>query len=105
MGPFTLADAISLGALLIVAVLLFLLLFEPGVAYRVRSPSARVDSKEFVDYLSAVLNARAFAHGDIEVLNGGERTYAAELAAIRAAKHSIHLEAYLFLRGRVADEM
>jgi cardiolipin synthase len=105
MGDMTLADVVSLAALFIVAVLLFLLLFEPAVAYRVRPPSAPVDSRRFVDYLSAVLNARLFSPRDIEVLNDGERTYAAELAAIRAAKHTVHLEVYLFLRGRAADAM
>jgi cardiolipin synthase len=105
MGDMTLANIVSLTALVIVAVLLFLLLFEPTVAYRVRPPSAPVHSREFVDYLSAVLNARLFAPGEIEVLNDGERTYAAELAAIRAAKYTVHLEAYLFLRGHAADAM
>ena len=62
----------------VVAVLLFLLLFEPGLPYRVQSSGAQPDSPEFLD---------------------------AELAAIRGARRSIHLEAYLFLRGRVADEV
>jgi cardiolipin synthase len=88
-----------------VAVLLFLLLFEPGLPYRVRSPGVRVDSREFVNYLSAILNARLFSLDEVQVLNGGDATFAAELAAIRGARRSIHLEAYLFLRGRVADEM
>src|SRR5687767_10003408 len=105
MEAFSVADVVSLAALVIVAVLLFLLLFEPAVAYRVRTPAALVHSREFVDYLSAVLNARLFSPGEVEVFNDGERTYAAELAAIRAAKHTVHLEVYLFLRGRAADAM
>jgi hypothetical protein len=40
MVELALADLISLTALVIVAVLLFLLLFEPAVAYRVRPPAA-----------------------------------------------------------------
>lgn len=87
------------------AVLFFLLLFEPGLPYRVRLPAARPDSREFVNYLSAMVNARLFAPGDVGVLNTGAATFEAELAAIRAAKRSIHLESYLFLRGRVADEI
>jgi cardiolipin synthase len=100
-----LGELLSLAALAVVAVLLFLLLFEPGLAYRVRSPAARLDSREFVNYLSAMVNARLFAPGEVEVLNTGEATFAAELAAIRDAKRSIHFEAYLFLRGRVGDAM
>jgi cardiolipin synthase len=88
-----------------VTVLLLLMLFEPAVPYRVRAPRARPDSREFVDYLAAMVNARLFSAGELEVLNGGEATYAAELAAMRAARRSIHLEAYLFLRGSVADEV
>jgi cardiolipin synthase len=96
---------LSLAAIAIVAVLLFLLLFEPGVAYRVRPPAARPQSNEFLNYLSAIVNARPFAPGEVEVLNGGAATFEAELAAIRRARRSIHLEVYLFLRGRVAGEM
>jgi cardiolipin synthase A/B len=105
MEVFSLADVVSVAALAIVAALFFLLLFEPAVAYRVRSPAARVDSREYVDYLSDVLNARVFVPGEIEVLSTGRATFEAELAAIRAAKRSIHFEAYLFLCGEVAHEM
>jgi putative nicotinate phosphoribosyltransferase len=51
MGDFSISDILSLAALAIVAALFFLLLFEPAVAYRVRSPAARADAREFVDYL------------------------------------------------------
>jgi cardiolipin synthase len=91
--------------MVVVAVLLFLLLFEPGLAYRVKPPLASPESREFLDYLSAIVNARPFSLQEVEVLNSGEATFAAELAAMRGARHSIHLEAYLFLRGRVAREV
>ena len=69
------------------------------------SPSRQpLDSRGFVNYLSAIVNARLFAAGELEVLNTGAAIYAAELEAVRAAKKSIHLEAYLFLRGRAGDE-
>lgn len=101
----SIADVLSLAALVIVAVLLFLVLFEPAVAYRVRPPAIPVNSGQFVNYLSAIVNARIFAPGDVQVLRGGEEAFAHQLAAIRAAKHSIHLEVYLFLRGRIASEV
>lgn len=100
MGGF-----VSLAAVAIVAVLIFLVLFEPTVAYRARRPAARIDSREFVNYLSAIVNARPLPPGEVRVLNEGEQVFAAELRAIREARRSIHLEVYLFLRGRVADEM
>lgn len=85
--------------------LFLLVLFELGLPYRVPAPAAPPDSREFVNYLSAMLNARLFTPGDVQVLNTGAATFAAELAAIRAARRSIHFEAYLFRRGRAAGEM
>ena len=99
------AEILSTAALIIVAVLLFLLLFEPGLPYRVQPSAIKLESSEFLNYLSAIVNARPFTLQEVEVLNSGEATFAAELAAIRGARSSIHLEAYLFLRGRMADEM
>lgn len=96
---------LSLAAIAIVAVLFLLLLFEPAVAYRVRPPAARVGTSEFADYLAAIMDARRFLPGEVQVLGAGEDIFAAELAAIRGARHSIHLEAYLFRRGRVARAM
>lgn len=100
-----LSEAISLAATVIVAALFLLLLFEPGLPYRVREPShGPLDSPQFVNYLSAIVNARLFAAGRLDVLNNGDAIYAAALEAIRAAKRSVHLEVYLFLRGRAGDE-
>ena len=84
---------------------MFLLLFEPGLPYRVREPSrGPLDSPQFVNYLSAIVNARLFAAGELEVLNNGERIYGAALEAIGSAQRSVHLEVYLFLRGRAGDQ-
>ncbi|HEX2333840.1 MAG TPA: hypothetical protein VHI32_11780, partial [Burkholderiales bacterium] len=96
---------VSLAAVVIVAVLIFLVLFEPTVAYRARRAAARIDSRKFVNYLSAIVNARPLHPGEVRVLNRGDDIFGAELRAIREARRSIHLEVYLFLRGRVADEM
>jgi cardiolipin synthase len=95
---------ISVAAIVIVAALILLLLFEPGLPYRVAPSRERLDSPQFVNYLGAIVNARLFAAGELEVLNTGAAIYAAELAAVRAARKSIHLEVYLFLRGRAGDE-
>ena len=89
---------------MIVAALILLLLFEPGLPYRVAPSREPLDAPAFVNYLSAIVNARLFAAGELEVLNTGAAIYAAELEAVRTAKNSIHLEAYLFLRGRAGDE-
>jgi cardiolipin synthase len=100
-----LSELISIAATLIVAALFLLLLFEPGLPYRVAEPSrVPLDSPQFVGYLGAIVNARLFAAGELDVLNSGEKIYAAALDAIRSARRSVHLEVYLFLRGRAGDE-
>jgi len=99
-----LSGAVSIAAIIIVAALILLLLFEPGLPYRVAPSRAPLGSREFVNYLSAIVNARLFATGELDVLNNGTAIYAAELEAMRSAGRSIHLEVYLFLRGRAADE-
>src|ERR1700739_2881826 len=104
MGFQSLTGYVSFAAVIIVAALFLLLLFEPGLPYHFTPPHSANDSREFVNFLSAIVNARLFSAGEVQVLNSGVAIYAAELAAIRGAKRSIHLEAYLFLRGRIADE-
>jgi len=92
-----LSGAISIAAIVIVAALMLLLLFEPGLPYRVAPSRASLGSREFVNYLSAIVNARLLATGELTVLNSGAAIYAAELDAMRRARRSIHLEVYLSL--------
>ena len=94
-----------MAAIVIVAALILLLLFEPGLPYRVAPSREPLDAPAFVNYLSAIVNARLFAAGELEVLNAGSAIYRAEMAAMHAARKSIHLEVYLFLRGRAGDEV
>ncbi len=104
MRAAPLSGFISIAAIVIVAALILLLLFEPGLPYRVAPSRESLGSREFVNYLSAIVNARLFATGELQVLASGTAIYAAEVEAVRAAKKSIHLEVYLFLRGRAGDE-
>jgi cardiolipin synthase A/B len=96
---------ISIGSTLIVAALVLLMLFEPGLPYRVAPTHYPPEAREFLNYLSAIVNARLFSVDKMLVLNSGESIYAAELDAVRAAKRSVHLEAYLFLRGEAASRL
>src|SRR5207245_705120 len=50
-------------AVVVVAVLFFLLLFEPGLPYRFTPPRHPIDSREIVHFLSAVVNALVRAAG------------------------------------------
>jgi cardiolipin synthase A/B len=101
----TFFDITALTAVTIVAVLFLLLLFEPNLPYRAAAPTMPIASREYVNYLSAIVNARLFSVSDLTVLSIGTEVYAAELDAIRSARRSIHLEVYLFLRGRSGDDM
>ena len=59
-----------------------------------------LDSEEFRNYVSSLTDAQVRA-ARILLLRNGEEFYPAELQAIRAARHSINLEAYGFLEGEV----
>lgn len=92
-------------AVLIVAALLLLVLFEPSLPYRAPERRMPVASPQFVNFLSAIVNARLFSPQSAEVLASGRAIYDAQLRDVRAARRSIHLEVYLFLRGSIGDEM
>ncbi|HXN15350.1 MAG TPA: phospholipase D-like domain-containing protein [Usitatibacter sp.] len=98
-------DLAAAAALLILTAFLLVLLFEPGLPYRLSMPRSPIDSARFVNFLSAIVNARLFYARGVEVLSSGEAIYAAQLEAIRGAKQSVHLEVYLFLRGTIGDQM
>lgn len=84
------------------ALLLFLALFEPTLRYKIaRTPCAPLDSDRFLNILSTVVDAAIHRNTRIEVLTNGEIFYEAELEAIRNAKESINLEAYIFQKGEV----
>ena len=86
----------------IVAVLFFLILFEPGLRYEV-SAAEPVESPRFMDLLAAIINARVFEASRVRVHSSGEAIYDAEIRAIESARSTVHLEAYLFLRGAAGD--
>ncbi|HVB36741.1 MAG TPA: phospholipase D-like domain-containing protein [Candidatus Acidoferrales bacterium] len=57
---------------------------------------------DYVNFLAAISNAAIHRRTTISVLKNGEEIYAAELAAIHAAQHSVNLESYEFIQGEVA---
>lgn len=111
--PVLLADiTVSTGFLVVsyiaigfMALLVFLALFEPGLRYKIASPGKQaLDSDDFLRMFEAVTDSKVSHNTDLEVLANGENYYAAELEAIRSAKKSITLEAYIFQRGRIVDQ-
>src|SRR4051812_19909706 len=87
---------ISIIAIVITGVLLLLVLFERGLRYDVAAPEQPLDSDECLCLLGALCDAQVLRDSRLEVLTNGPVFYEAELAAIRAAKHSVNLEAYIF---------
>jgi cardiolipin synthase len=89
-------------AILFLGLMLVLALFEPALPYTVtKIPSEPLDSAGFQRLLASLAGSHAHEGCKVEVLTNGEAFYEAELAAIRQAKHSVNLEAYIFGKGEV----
>ena len=89
-------------AIAFLLLMLYFALFEKGLPYRVgRPPSDPLESERFRRTLSALAGSTMYAANQVQVLANGEVFYEAELQAIRDARDSIHLEAYIFQRGEV----
>lgn len=96
--------AIAIIAIIVQSFMLFLALFEPGLDYKISAqPSEPLDSKDFLRTLEAITDAKLQHRSHVEVLTNSEVYYEAELEAIRAARHSVNLEAYIFQKGKVAS--
>lgn len=96
---------IAIIAIVAQSFLLFLALFEPGLDYKIDTqPDAPLDSEDFRRMLEALTDARLNERTQIEVFTNGENYYEAELKAIREARQTVNLEAYIFQRGQVADQ-
>jgi cardiolipin synthase len=94
---------IALIAILMQSFMLFLALFEPGLDYKIKTPPPEpLESEDFLRILEATTDAKAQPRTSVEVLTNADVYYEAELQAIRAAKHSVNLEAYIFQKGEVA---
>ena len=86
------------------ALLVYLALFEPGLRYKISSPGKQsLESDGFLRTLEAVTDSKVSHNTELEVLTNGENYFEAELDAIRSARRSITLEAYIFQRGRIVD--
>lgn len=86
----------AIPAVVIVVVLILLVLFEPGLDYAVEAPVQAIDSDDFLCLMGALSDAHVRRDSRVDVLTNGSTFYEAELEAIRNAKRSINLEAYIF---------
>lgn len=91
-------------AIPIQTLILYLAFFGPELPYRIRKRiSAALDSDGFMGDFSALADAQIQPDNAVEVLTNGDKFYEAELAAIRTARETVHLEAYIFLPGEIGD--
>ena len=89
----------------IVALGILTQLVGSGLKYQVDpSIDGGADSAEFLATLEALTSARLNTHTAVQPLTNGDIYYPAALDAIRGAKKSVDLEAYIFQKGRVTDE-
>jgi cardiolipin synthase A/B len=93
-------------SMLALAILILVGLFAPGLQYSlVAPPAAAVDTPAFLNELEALVSSKITRNNQIEVIENGENFYRAELKAMREARHSINVEAYIFHKGKVTDEV
>lgn len=97
-------EVVAVISVIVTVSLIVLALFEPGLAYKVDAPDkVAPDSPGFMRVMEAITDAKAHGGNKVEVLTNGEVYYEAELEAISKAERSVHIEAYIFQKGEVAD--
>jgi cardiolipin synthase A/B len=77
-------------------------LFTPRIDYHVTTP-LRPGSAEFLHVLQSICEATFHYGNRAEVFTNGGQFYPAMRDAIRAARESVNLEAYIFQPGEAAD--
>jgi cardiolipin synthase len=97
---------VSVVAILAIATFVLVGLFAPGLRYSLASPpQGSVDAQTFLNELEPLVSSKITRGNRIEVIENGENFYKAELGAMRRASRSINIEAYIFHKGKVTDEV
>lgn len=81
-------------------------LFAPGLRYSLATRlDTPVDAAAFIQQLEPMVNSKITRGNEIEVIENGDHFYDAEMQAMCQARHSINIEAYIFHKGRVTDDV
>lgn len=96
---------LAFAALVVLFALLSVVLFEPGLAYRIHGDLPVCDTHESRGLLAALVDSPVMPARELDVLTDGQAFYPAQLRAIEQARHSVHLEAYVFHRSAIADRL
>lgn len=94
---------VAIIAIVLQSIVLLVALFDPGLRYGIdHAEMADMDPQEFLHTLEAVTDSQLSHRTRLDVFTNGEQFYEAELTAIRAARRTVNLEAYIFQKGEVA---
>jgi cardiolipin synthase len=97
---------VVLGAIAFVLIALYMLggILGPMPAYRITGAEELPpnDSPQFLELLESLADAKVNRTGRLQVLTNGGAFYPAALDAIRNARRSVNLEAYVFHKGEIA---
>jgi len=96
---------VSVISILALVILVIVGLFAPGLRYSLATPPAAVDSQAFLNELEPMVSSRVTRNNQLEVIENGDHFYEAELDAMRQARHSIDVEAYIFHKGKLTDRV
>ena len=96
-------QVLTFACLAIISGLVLLVLFEPGLNYHITPPTAAMDSSEFASLVAAASDSHVNHAESIDVLTNGNAFYPSELAAIGAARSSVHLVAFIFHPSPIGD--
>lgn len=93
-------------ALALVTSMLLAGLFAPIPRYKITGAEELPlnDSPEYLNLLESLVDAKVNRTGVLAVHTNGPDFYEAELSAIRAARRSVNLEAYVFKKGVIASK-
>jgi cardiolipin synthase len=96
-----------LGAIALALVAAFLLagIFGPTPKYKITGAEEMPanDSPAFLNLVESLADAKVNRTGSLEVFKNGPSFYPAELEAIRGARRSVNLEAYIFQKSKIGS--
>jgi cardiolipin synthase len=95
------------GVVALVAVVSMGILGADSAPYSVRTnePLEPVDSRQFAESLSHLVNAPIERGGRVEVLDNGDRFLPALLRDVRAARSTINILVFVWKDGRMSDQL
>ena len=83
--------------------LLLLVLFEPGLPYRVVDIGDGANAQDYPRLVASLTDSEVQQAETVEILTNGDTFYAAELAAIQASRFSVHIEAFIIRPSSITD--